>query len=81
MSEMGKIMKWIKVEEELPEEGQTVICYCLTIVLGYHIRNKLPQEEHVKGWNRDWPNDHGMLKDTFERFPVTHWMRLPEFPC
>ena len=73
-------MNWIKCEDQLPEEGETVICYCVTIVLGFYVIEKIPQERHKKGWNLDWPNDRGELKKLFKKYPVTHWMKLPKHP-
>lgn len=70
-------MKWINVEEELPPVGETVICYRKIIVTGWYMDKYCPFEKKKKGWHCDWD---GLSRSIFKRFPVTHWMPLPNPP-
>ena len=59
---------WIKVEDELPEEGQKVFYYCKKVGVhtGYY--------SHSSGYDC-FGGSHGWLCDD-----VTHWMPLPNPP-
>ncbi len=70
-------MKWVKIEDQLPPEGETVLCYRKTIVTGWYCYSYCPYEKKRKGWHCDWD---GSIRSTFKTFPVTHWMPLPFFP-
>ena len=67
-------MKWIRVEDRLPEEGRKVIYYfgCVGIHIGKFMKDKdnigLPYGNIFYGKS-------GFLTDD-----VTHWMYLPEPP-
>lgn len=73
-------MEWIKIEDQLPKDGQKVIYYFdLTgISVGFYERVEYPKEftgstEPVYG------NQFGG-KDGFLTDDVTHWMPWPEPP-
>ena len=70
-------MNWISVKDQLPEEGETVLCYRKIIVSGWLCKNYCPNEKKRKGWHCDWS---GIERSMFKRFPVTHWMPLPNPP-
>lgn len=67
-------MNWISVKDQLPEEGETVLCYRKIIVCGWLCKNYCHLEKKRKGWHCDWS---GIQRSTFKRFPFTHWMPLP----
>lgn len=62
---------WISVEERLPEEGQTVVCYVPN--LGLRFASKLPAILSKPIGIRP-EGCHGFDE------AVTHWMPLPEPP-
>lgn len=70
-------MKWISVKDEMPNEGETVLCYRKTIVTGWYMTEYCPYEHRKKGWHCDWD---GEVRKMFKRFPVTDWMPLPHPP-
>lgn len=61
-------MDWIKVEDQMPEEGQDVILACDGIVLvGYYL---LSFAGEVQYW----------ALHKYEKLNPSHWMPLPEPP-
>jgi hypothetical protein len=74
-------MKWIDVEFELPEPGETVL------VTGKGFFNNY--ESSVQRWERaidpnhkdDEPHWFGTREmEPYEHFKITHWMPLPKPP-
>lgn len=58
--------KWISVEERLPEEGETVLCYYESDLMGVCTRLHEIWEDSYGYWESD--------------DAITHWMPLPEPP-
>lgn len=73
----GMKMEWISVENRLPKEGDTVLCYNSMICTGFYQNEYCPFEESKKGWNLDLSEDE---LDICEDYEVTHWMPLPNPP-
>ncbi len=71
--------EWIRVENEMPEEGQTVMCYNGMVCTGFYQSEYYPQERSKKGWNLDISEEESTTFSP-ERYNITHWMPLPEPP-
>lgn len=74
-------MDWIKIEDQVPEDGATVITYFEhTGIEISHYKNLVGTEDEIFGHNMFY-NKSGWLTDD-----VTHWMpynegdQLPESP-
>lgn len=65
-------MKWISVEERLPELNQGVLIYFKGYITGGHI---IKVDHLIKYHNNpaEWKYTQGLSK-------ITHWMPLPEPP-
>jgi hypothetical protein len=67
-------MEWIKVEDELPEEGQKVIYFFEYV--GIHIGKFMKDKDNIGcPYGNTFYGKSGFLTDD-----VTHWMPLPEPP-
>jgi hypothetical protein len=64
-------MKWISVEDRLPEEDMRVLTYNVSRIQPIEIDYLVFSEPQIL-----WANE--MRHD--ERTKVTHWMSLPEIP-
>jgi len=71
-------MDWIKVKDEMPEEGDTVLCYNGIVCTGFVQLEDCRYESSKKGWNLDLIDSNE--KEIFGRLTVTHWMPLPKPP-
>lgn len=58
--------KWISVEDRLPEEGETVLCYYESDLMGVCTRLHEIWEDSYGYWESD--------------DAITHWMPMPEPP-
>lgn len=58
--------KWISVDERLPEEGETVLCYYESDLMGVCTRLHEIWEDSYGYWESD--------------DAITHWMPMPEPP-
>lgn len=58
--------KWISVKDRLPEEGETVLCYYESDLIGVCTRLHKIWEDSYGYWESD--------------DAITHWMPLPEPP-
>ena len=68
-------MDWIKIEDQLPEDGQQVIIYFEhTGVEVAKYKNLKGTEDEIFGHNMFY-NNSGWLTDD-----VTHWIPLPDRP-
>lgn len=68
-------MNWIKIEDQLPKDGDRVITYFeLTGIEISTYKNLAGTEDEVFGHNLFF-NKSGFLTDD-----VTHWMPLPKIP-
>ncbi len=68
-------MKWIKIEDAQPRDGDIVItCFEVTGIETARYKNLKGTEDEIFGWNC-FTNKSGFLTDD-----VTHWMPLPEIP-
>jgi hypothetical protein len=71
-------MKWISVEDRLPEDSTSMLCRVQllqahpTIV---HFEAHYQPDSDYGGWY-DWCGD----TDELDGWRVTHWMELPELP-
>lgn len=70
-------MDWIKIEDQVPEDGQVVITYFEELNNKIEIstyKNLVGTEDEMFGHNMFY-NKSGWLTDD-----VTHWMPLPDPP-
>ena len=67
-------MKWIKVEDDLPEFKKNVICY---LGQGEPTIMKL---ERVAQYSKDGPSQNEWTGSIGNASFVTHWAHLPELP-
>ena len=67
-------MKWIKIADRLPKEGEWVLTYFEHTGIDVMKRHKLRGEERMLGSNC-FVGGGGFLTDD-----VTHWMPLPDKP-
>ncbi len=68
-------MKWISIDERLPEIDENVILYDGTEVFcGTHHKNNM-KESYFGNQCCD-----GVCYGWYEKDPITHWMPLPEVP-
>ena len=66
-------LRWISVEERLPEAGNYVLCFC---------EDEDGYEWHTVGRVQCWDDKWDLDIDTDHEYreKVTHWMQLPEPP-
>ncbi len=68
-----KQLKWISVEDRLPDEGDIILAW-----------NRTVQECRVRilGEDEDWYSEyrHSTMNLKSEKENITHWMSLPEPP-
>ena len=62
-------MKWISVEERLPESDSWVLCWCSDVEVSVTVGYLTDNNEWV------WAEDHTTTLED-----LTHWMPLPETP-
>jgi hypothetical protein len=71
---MNDKFEWTSVDDQLPEDGQTVVVYD-------------PQHNTLKVWPAQWNEENQIFvagsypsAGWFRKYEVTHWMPLPKGP-